>query len=158
MLECADDARVPGGLDMIKILLGEHMRYVSVLSVLLVVLCITGKAQVVRLSSDGCSVAPSGIESCYAVGYVLQPPDTSSFISVTQYVLAPHAPLILDLAQDTIIVVADEGALLDETQVPRHLNVPKGASFFVPKGKKTSLRNAGAKELTVVEIVIRKPS
>jgi hypothetical protein len=112
-----------------------------------------------RLLNGGCSVAPSGAEGCDWWSKLPRQTDPSSAFFVTQYTLAPQAPLVIVSPEDAIIVTADDAVLLDETQVPHgNINASKGTVLLVPKGKRTTLRNVGDKGLLVVEIVIHKSS
>jgi hypothetical protein len=124
------------------------MRSASIVIVLLV-LTTRCTSQAKLLPSGGCSVSPSGLEACSWLG------PRNPRILVNHYALAAQAPLVIEASDDAIIVAADEGKLLDETRNPHErIDVFKGSSLLVPKGKRTVLRNVGDKGLLVVEIFI----
>src|ERR1700757_4023855 len=117
---------------------GERMRCALTLSVVLVLLTTGAGSQVVRLPSGGCSVSRSGMYACSRLGRPPIPGDTGpALFRLTQYVLAPDAPLTVEHPDDAIIVALDEGTLVDEANPESHINVFKGSSLLVTKGKKT---------------------
>lgn len=76
---------------------------------------------------------------------------------MTRYYLAAQAPLIVTADDDVVLVVVDEGILLDEGHTPqRRMSVQQGTSVLIPKGERSLLRNVWDKKLEVVVVLIPK--
>ena len=122
------------------------MRYLTVLSLFVMLGVRSTEAQVLPSSSGSCGVSASGVMGCDWISAIdlrrAEPRKTTYSIAnkcpalvVTRYTLAPGAPLsALVEGRDFLIVGMNSGQLTNEkSSPPNPINVSTGSVMLMPK-------------------------